>query len=59
MVVTPVVVPTADLQETALGVAKQLASKAPLTVKYMREAVYRGLDLADRRPGAFRVDVRR
>jgi len=40
------VVPTADLQETALAVAKQLASKAPLTVKYMREAVYRGLDLA-------------
>ncbi len=38
-------VATAELQEAAFTLAKQLAAKAPLAVKYLREAVYRGLDL--------------
>jgi len=33
------------LQDSAFDLAKKLAAKAPLAVKYLREAVYRGLDL--------------
>jgi enoyl-CoA hydratase len=39
------VVPADQLQATAFELADKLASKAPLAVKYIREAVYRGLDL--------------
>jgi len=38
-------VPAAELDATALDLAKKLAAKAPLAIKYLREAVYRGLDL--------------
>lgn len=38
-------VPAADLEATAFGLAKKLAGKAPLAVKYLRESVYRGLDM--------------
>ncbi|HVA25710.1 MAG TPA: enoyl-CoA hydratase/isomerase family protein [Chloroflexota bacterium] len=37
--------PTAELEATAQELAKKLAGKAPLAIKYLREAVYRGLDL--------------
>jgi enoyl-CoA hydratase/carnithine racemase len=39
------VVPAAELASAAFDLAKTLAAKAPLAVKYLREAVYRGLDL--------------
>jgi enoyl-CoA hydratase/carnithine racemase len=39
------VVPPAALQDAALELARTLAAKAPLAAKYMREAVYGGLDL--------------
>jgi enoyl-CoA hydratase/carnithine racemase len=39
------VVPNEALETTAFELAGKLASKAPLAVKYIREAVYRGLDL--------------
>jgi enoyl-CoA hydratase/carnithine racemase len=35
----------AELEATAVELAKKLAAKAPLAIQYMREAVYRGLDL--------------
>jgi enoyl-CoA hydratase/carnithine racemase len=35
----------AELEATAFELAKKLAAKAPLAIQYMREAVYRGLDL--------------
>ena len=38
-------VPAAELDAAATELAKKLASKAPLAAKYMRESVYRGLDL--------------
>ena len=38
-------VPADQLLTAALEMASKLASKAPLAIKYMREAVYRGLDL--------------
>jgi enoyl-CoA hydratase/carnithine racemase len=38
-------VPAAELQASAFELAKKLAAKAPLAVKYMRESVYHGLDL--------------
>jgi enoyl-CoA hydratase/carnithine racemase len=39
------VVPGAELQGATFELAKKLAGQAPLAVKYVREAVYRGLDL--------------
>jgi len=39
------VAPAAELQAVAMDVASKLAAKAPLAIKYLREAVYRGLDL--------------
>jgi enoyl-CoA hydratase len=39
------VVPAAELHDTAFELTRKLAAKAPLAVKYMRESVYRGLDL--------------
>jgi enoyl-CoA hydratase/carnithine racemase len=39
------VVPAAELEATATALAQKLATKAPLAARYMRESVYRGLDL--------------
>lgn len=39
------VAPAAELQAMAMDVANKLAAKAPLAIKYLREAVYHGLDL--------------
>ena len=39
------VAPAAELQAVAMDVASKLAAKAPLAIKYLREAVYHGLDL--------------
>jgi enoyl-CoA hydratase/carnithine racemase len=39
------VVPVTELDANAFELAVKLAAKAPLAVKYMRESVYRGLDL--------------
>lgn len=39
------VVPRETLMATATALAETLAAKAPLAVRYLREAVYRGLDL--------------
>ena len=40
------VVPPGELAATAAELAGKLASKAPLAVRYLRESVYRGLDLS-------------
>jgi enoyl-CoA hydratase/carnithine racemase len=39
------VVPLDQLEDTAMGLARKLAGKAPLAIKYLREAVYRGREL--------------
>ena len=39
------VVPEADLAVAALGLARQIAAKSPLTVKIGKEAFYRQLDM--------------
>src|SRR3954469_20991762 len=38
-------VPRDGLSDAAAALAQKLAAKAPLAVRYLREAVYRGLDL--------------
>jgi enoyl-CoA hydratase/carnithine racemase len=38
-------VPAGELHDNAFDLARKLAAKAPLAVKYLRESVYRGLDL--------------
>jgi enoyl-CoA hydratase/carnithine racemase len=39
------VVPAAELEASAFEMAGKLAGKAPLAIKYMRDAVYHGLDM--------------
>jgi enoyl-CoA hydratase len=51
------VVPHERLQEEALALAEKLAAKSPLTVKYMRDAFYRNLDVEFRKAIGDAADV--
>lgn len=37
--------PKSQAMKTALAIAEELASKAPVAVRYIREAIYKGMDL--------------
>jgi len=39
------VVPSSELVNVAIGLAKEMASKSPLATSYVKEALYSGMDL--------------
>jgi enoyl-CoA hydratase len=39
------VVPTKDLTEVTMKMAKEMASKGPIALRYTKEAVYKGMDM--------------
>jgi enoyl-CoA hydratase/carnithine racemase len=51
------VVPAADLMSEALALAERLASKAPVAVGYILDAVHRGLDMPLREAQAFEATL--
>jgi enoyl-CoA hydratase/carnithine racemase len=39
------VVPAEELMEAAMKIAREMASKGPIALRYTKEAIYRGMDM--------------
>ena len=51
------VVPSKDVMETAVGLARELAAKGPIALRLVKEAVYKGLDMTLAQGLLFEADL--